>query len=79
MKTRWGSSNPAARTIRLNTALGSKPPECLEYIVVHEMLHILEPTHSERFQTLLRQHLPDWQHRRYVLNRLPLRHEDWCY
>ncbi len=79
MKTRWGSCNPTARTIRLNTDLARKPKECLEYIVVHEMVHIIEPTHNERFQMLLSKLLPDWQARRSLLNRLPFRHDDWKY
>ncbi|UUO08099.1 M48 family metallopeptidase [Blastopirellula sp. J2-11] len=79
MKTRWGSCNHNAQTIRLNTDLARKPPECLEYIVVHEMIHILEPTHNDRFQKLMGRYLPDWKHRRQVLNRLPVRHEDWGY
>lgn len=79
MKTRWGSCNTQAGTIRLNTDLAKKPCECLEYIVVHEMIHILEPTHNERFQQLMGQFMPDWEHRRQVLNRLPVRHEDWEY
>ena len=79
MKTRWGSCNSQACTIRLNTDLARKPRECLEYIVVHEMIHILEPTHNERFQGYLNQLMPDWKHRREVLNRLPVRHEDWAY
>ena len=79
MKTRWGSCNHQAQTIRLNTDLARKPLECLEYIVVHEMIHVLEPTHNERFQKLMTEFLPDWKHRREVLNRLPVRHEDWSY
>jgi predicted metal-dependent hydrolase len=79
MKTRWGSCNPAARTIRLNTELAKKPKECLEYIVVHEMVHILEPSHNARFVALMDRFMPDWQHRRDRLNRLPVRHEDWGY
>lgn len=79
MKTRWGSCNSQARTIRLNTDLAKKPPECLEYIVVHEMVHILEPTHNERFRGLMSQHMPDWKQRRQSLNRLPVRHENWDY
>lgn len=79
MKTRWGSCNSQARRIRLNTDLAKKPRECLEYLVVHEMLHIIEPTHNENFQSLMRYFMPDWQHRRQVLNRLPVRHEDWLY
>lgn len=79
MKTRWGSCNSQAQTVRLNTDLAKKPRECLEYIVVHEMIHILEPTHNERFQELMGRFMPDWEHRREVLNRLPVRHEDWEY
>jgi len=79
MKTRWGSCNPEMRTIRLNTDLAKKPPECLEYIVAHEMLHLLEPTHNARFQSLLDRFIPNWQLRRQILNRLPVRHEDWTY
>lgn len=79
MKTRWGSCNTVAQTIRLNTDLARKPRECLEYIVVHELIHLLEPTHNEQFQALMQKYLPDWKHRRQVLNRLPVRHEDWEY
>jgi len=79
MKTRWGSCNSQARTIRLNTDLTKKPRECLEYIVVHAMIHILEPTHNERFQALMNRFMADWEHRRRVLNRLPVRHENWGY
>jgi hypothetical protein len=79
MKTKWGSCNPNAATIRLNTELAKKPPECLEYIVVHELVHLIEPTHSPRFIALMDRHLPQWQHRRQVLNRLPVRREEWGY
>lgn len=79
MKTRWGSCNPKAATIRLNTQLVCKPLECLEYIVVHEMLHVIEPTHNEHFQALMSKYVPDWKQRRQTLNRLPVRHEDWAY
>lgn len=79
MKTRWGSCNPASGSIRLNTDLAKKPVECLEYIVVHEMLHLLEPTHNKRFLVLMDRHMPQWQERRALLNRLPVRHEDWDY
>ena len=79
MKTRWGSCNSERRTIRLNTELAKKPVECLEYIVLHEMLHLIEPTHNARFQALMKQHMPNWQLRRAALNRLPVRHEDWTY
>jgi predicted metal-dependent hydrolase len=79
MKTRWGSCNPSARTIRLNTELAKKPKECLEYIVVHEMVHLLEPTHNARFTELLNRFMPHWPHYRSALNRLPVRHERWGY
>jgi len=79
MKTKWGSCNPRACTIRLNTELAKKPKECLEYIVLHEMLHLLEPTHSGRFTSLLDQFMPQWRHYRNVLNDLPVRHERWSY
>lgn len=79
MKTKWGSCNPASHAIRLNTDLAKKPRECLEYIVVHEMAHLLEPTHNARFTSLMDLFLPQWQHLRGDLNRLPVRHEDWDY
>ncbi|MDP2471866.1 MAG: SprT family zinc-dependent metalloprotease [Candidatus Palauibacterales bacterium] len=77
MKTRWGSCNPDARTIRLNTELATKPPERLEYIVVHELVHLLEPTHNARFVRLMDRHMPDWKFHRDALNLRPVRGEDW--
>lgn len=79
MKTKWGSCNPRAHTIRLNTELAKKPKECLEYIVVHEMIHLLEPTHNARFTVLMDQFMPRWQFYRDALNRQPVRHERWDY
>jgi predicted metal-dependent hydrolase len=79
MKTKWGSCNPQARTIRLNSELVKKPSECLEYIVVHEMVHILEPTHNRTFVALIDRFIPKWQFYRDTLNRLPVRHESWGY
>jgi predicted metal-dependent hydrolase len=79
MKTKWGSCNPGTRSIRLNTDLAKKPRECLEYLVVHEMAHLLEPTHNARFMALMDQFMPKWQLRRGTLNRLPVRHEAWRY
>jgi len=79
MKTRWGSCNHGSRTIRLNTELAKKPPECLEYIVVHELVHLLEPTHNARFIALMDGFLPNWRLSRDALNRLPVRHETWGY
>lgn len=79
MKTKWGSCNPASGSIRLNTDLAKKPPECLEYIVVHELAHLIEPTHNARFVALMDLFLPQWKHVKDELNRLPVRHEDWGY
>lgn len=79
MKTKWGSCNPTAATIRLNTELAKKPLECLEYVTLHEMVHICEPTHNERFVELMDRFMPGWTHRRDMLNRLPVRHEEWFY
>jgi len=79
MKTKWGSCNPRARTVRLNTDLAKKPRECLEYLVVHELVHLLEPTHNARFIALMDQSMPQWQSCRQSLNRLPVRHELWGY
>jgi predicted metal-dependent hydrolase len=79
MKTKWGSCNHKARTIRLNTELAKKPAECLEYIVVHELVHLLEPTHNARFVALMDRFMPNWQFHRQVLNRLPVRQEKWSY
>ncbi len=79
MKTKWGSCNHLARTIRLNTELAKKPVECLEYVVVHELVHLLEPTHSARFVALMDRFIPQWQFYRELLNRLPVRRETWSY
>lgn len=79
MKTKWGSCTPESGYIRLNTDLAKKPMECLEYIVVHELVHLLEPTHNQRFIDLMDLYLPHWQQLRKQLNRLPVRHEDWGY
>jgi len=79
MKTKWGSCSHYRRTIRLNSELAKKPRECLEYIVVHEMVHLLERTHNERFLILMDRFMPKWQSYRDALNRLPVRHEEWHY
>jgi predicted metal-dependent hydrolase len=79
MKTKWGSCNHRVGSIRLNTDLARKPRECLEYIVVHEMVHLLEPTHNTHFIALMDRFMPKWQTIRESLNRLPVRHEDWTY
>ncbi len=79
MKTKWGSCNHRSGSICVNTDLARKPRECLEYILVHELVHLLEPTHNERFKALMDQYLPKWRFRRDLLNALPLRHEHWGY
>lgn len=79
MKTRWGSCNPRAGSIRLNTELAKKPRECLEYVIVHEMTHLLEPRHNGRFIELMDHFLPKWQSARELLNSLPVRHETWTF
>jgi predicted metal-dependent hydrolase len=77
MKTKWGGCNPRAQSIRLNTELVKKHQDLLEYVVVHEMLHLIEATHSERFLTLMSKHYPSWREARAELNELPLAAETW--
>jgi len=79
MKTKWGSCNPDARRIWLNLELAKKPVRCLEYIVVHELLHLRARRHDARFLALMDKHLPGWQQRRRELNAAPLAHERWSY
>jgi predicted metal-dependent hydrolase len=79
MKTRWGTSNAEARRIWLNLELAKKPLSCLEYILLHEMVHFLERHHSERFRELMDKLMPQWRLHRAELNRAPLAHEDWRY
>ena len=77
MKTKWGGCNHRARNIRLNTELVKKPKELLEYVVVHEMLHLIAPTHSEQFLALLSKFWPSWREARAELNELPLGAAVW--
>lgn len=79
MKTRWGTCNRKARRIWLNLELAKKPVQCLEYIVVHEMVHLLEQHHNDRFAELMRRFMPQWRLYREELNRAPLAHENWMY
>jgi predicted metal-dependent hydrolase len=79
MKTKWGGSNPRLRHIRLNLELAKKPPQCLDYVVLHEMLHFLVPNHSERFVTLMDHHLPQWRTVRQMLNEAPLSYTEWSH
>ena len=77
MKTKWGSCSHQAGHIRLNTELVKKPKDLIEYVVVHEMVHLLEPTHNERFVAILTEHYPTWREARAELNELPLAAEVW--
>lgn len=77
MKTKWGSCNRETRHIWINVELAKKHPNCLEYIVVHEMAHYFERNHSERFTKLMDGFLPDWRSRREQLNGSPLSEEVW--
>ena len=79
MKTRWGGCNTDSRTVRLNTELAKKPKECLEYIIVHELVHLLERHHTERFTALMDENLPQWRQLRNLLNAAPLGYESWSY
>jgi len=79
MRTRWGSCTVEARRIWLNLELAKKPPVCLEYILVHEMVHLLERRHNDRFRELMDRLMPQWRLYRDELNRAPLAHEDWGY
>lgn len=72
MKTKWGSCHPESGNIRLNTELAKKPPECLDYVVLHELAHLRERTHTDGFYQLLDSHLPQWRDIRQMLNSLPL-------
>jgi predicted metal-dependent hydrolase len=79
MKTRWGTCNPDVRRIWLNLELAKKPPSSLEYILVHEMVHIVERHHNERFRELMEMLMPQWRLHREELNKSPLSHEEWGY
>jgi len=77
MKTKWGSCNHHSRNIRLNTELVKKPEELLEYVVAHEVAHLIEPTHNERFVAIIQRHFPTWKEARAELNELPLGSVIW--
>jgi hypothetical protein len=79
MKTKWGTCNTETGRILINLELAKKSPRCLEYIVVHEIVHLLERLHNDRFKSLMNMYLPQWQLIRDELNREPLAHEDWDY
>jgi hypothetical protein len=68
MKTHWGSCNYQKRTLRLNSELVKRSPECLDYVIVHEMLHIIEKGHNRNFYQLLNQFIPEWKKIRIKMN-----------
>jgi len=79
MKTKWGACSFDARRIWLNLELAKKPVQCLEYLIVHELTHLIERHHTDRFITLMDRHMPSWRARRAELNHAPLAHADWEY
>lgn len=79
MRTKWGTCNPVAKRIWLNLELAKKPLECIEYIVVHELVHLKERSHKEKFIVLMDEYMPKWRFYRDELNRLPFSHVDWKY
>lgn len=79
MKTKWGSCNREAKRIWLNLELAKKPVQCLEYIIVHELVHLLERHHNENFERYIDKFMPEWRSYREELNRLPLSHANWSY
>lgn len=79
MKTKWGSCNIDARRIWLNLELAKKPVQCLEYIVVHELVHLLERHHNDQFMSLMDKHMPVWRVCKDELIHSPLGHESWGY
>lgn len=79
MKTKWGACNPAANRIWLNLELIKKPPECISYLVLHEITHLIERNHGDAFVAFLDRHMPDWRTLRDKLNVAPLAHEEWAH
>jgi len=79
MKTKWGSCNTVKKTILFNLELAKKPKSCIEYIVVHELVHLLERLHNDRFVSYMDRFLPKWRRRKEELNSLPVAHSDWEY
>lgn len=79
MKTKWGTCNIEAQRIWLNLELAKKPSNCLEYIVIHEMTHLLERNHNTRFVALMNKFMPNWKEVKEELNRLPVSHTEWGY
>ena len=79
MRTKWGTCNTKAKRVWLNLELAKKPPICLEYILVHELVHLHEKHHNDRFIQLMDKFMPKWRMHRNELNSLPISHNDWGY
>lgn len=79
MKTKWGTCNIEQKRIWINLELAKKPIHCLEYLIVHEMIHLLERHHNDRFRALMEQFMPQWKFYKEELNRLPVSHGEWTY
>lgn len=77
MRTKWGSCSIKARRLWLNLELAKRPVQCLEYVLVHELVHLLERHHNARFTGLMDQFLPQWRQHREMLNEVPLGHAFW--
>lgn len=77
MKTKWGSCNHKSKNIRLNTELVKKPKDLVEYVIVHEMAHLLSPTHNDKFLSIMDRYFPNWREARLELNELPLGYVEW--
>ena len=79
MRTKWGTCNTIEKRIWINLELAKKPKNCLEYIIVHELVHLLERSHNDRFIALMNKFMPKWRAHRDELNKLPVSHTDWGY
>ena len=79
LKTMWGSCNPTAKRIWFNLELAKKSELCVEYIIVHELAHLIERNHGDRFIKLMDRYMPQWRSIREELNKSPLAHENWSY
>ena len=79
MKTKWGTCNIEKQRIWVNLELAKKPIPCLEYLIVHELVHLLERHHNDRFLTLMEKYMPQWKFYKEELNRLPVSHGEWTY
>lgn len=77
MRTRWGTCNHKRARVLLNLELAKKPIACVEYVVVHELLHLIEKKHSEKFAILMTKYVPKWRSLKEELNSFVLSHEEW--